>query len=141
LCGVDRIIHAGDIGSPEVLTELHRIAPVHAVRGNVIPDIGQRTKRYTGHWAKNFPEISVVEVGELSFYVLHNISALDIDPRAAGFAAVIFGHSHLPTQQLRDGVLCFNPGSAGPNRFRLPVALGIITISDGSISSEIINLG
>ena len=130
LRGVDSIIHAGDIGSPEVIQELGRIAPVTAVRGNI--DIHE--------WVCPFPATAVLEIGGIFLYILHNLDELNLDPRASGFSAVISGHSHQPRQELRKGVLYFNPGSAGPRRFRLPVALGILTIEVTSISGEIIEL-
>ncbi|MGA9755143.1 MAG: metallophosphoesterase family protein, partial [Desulfobaccales bacterium] len=103
LSGVELIIHAGDIGNPRILAELARIAPVHAVRGN--------TDR--AGWAVDLPLTRVVEVGDVHFYVLHELFCLDLDPAAAGFAAVIFGHSHHPHLERKNGVLYLNPGSAG----------------------------
>jgi len=130
LCAVDHIIHAGDIGSAAVLEELSRVAPVTAVRGNID----------TEKWARPLPATAVVELGGLLFYVIHDAHELDLDPRAAGFAAVISGHSHRPAEEWRDGVLYFNPGSAGPRRFRLPVAVGLLTIHGDKITSEVILL-
>lgn len=118
LRGSDLIVHAGDIGSPDVLRDLHEIAPVVAVRGN----------NDRGPWAEKIPLVETVEVGRALFYVLHDVNELDLDPRAAGFAAVIAGHSHQPRSEERDGVLYFNPGSAGPRRFRLPISIGRILI-------------
>ena len=106
LAGVERIVHAGDIGSPDVLAALGRIAPVAAVRGNNDREA----------WAARIPETEVVEVGDVSLYVLHDLHELDLDPRAAGFAAVIAGHSHQPRVEEKAGVLYLNPGSAGPRR-------------------------
>src|ERR1700730_4878188 len=100
------IIHAGDVGDSAVLERLSAIAPTIAVRGNVD----------RGPWAQSLPLSEVVEVGEIQLYVLHELAALDLDPRAAGFAAVIFGHSHQPIAEVRDGVLFLNPGSAGSRR-------------------------
>ena len=114
LAGVELIIHAGDIGNPQILEALAQIAPVHAVRGN--------TDR--ADWAADLPHTRVVEVGGLLIYVLHELFTLDLDPAAAGFAAVIFGHSHSPHMERKNGVLYLNPGSAGPRRFTLPVSLG-----------------
>jgi uncharacterized protein len=120
LAGVSHILHAGDVGSAAVLEALARVAPVTAVRGN----------NDHGPWAAALPETTVVELGGLSFYLLHDLHQLDLDPRAAGFAAVVTGHSHRPASDEKDGVLYFNPGSAGPRRFRLPVAVGRFTIDD-----------
>jgi uncharacterized protein len=128
--GVGHIIHAGDIGSPAVIEELRKIAPVTAIRGNVD----------SGDWAQQFPETAVVELGGLIFYVIHNIQNLDLDPRAAGFSAVVYGHSHVPAQEMRDGVLFFNPGSAGPRRFHLPVSIGYLDIRGGKVSGEAVEL-
>lgn len=127
---VDHIIHAGDIGSPAVLEGLSRVAPVTAVRGNVD----------TEEWAGRLPATAVVELGGLILYVIHDVHELDLDPRAAGFAALISRHSHRPAEEWRDCVLYFNPGSAGPRRFRLPLAVGFLTISGKKISSEIVLL-
>jgi uncharacterized protein len=130
LAGVERIVHAGDIGDRDVLAALARVAPVTAVRGN----------NDRGGWAAEIPETEVVEVGGVSLYVLHDLHELDLDPRAAGFAAVIAGHSHQPRQQERDGVLYFNPGSAGPRRFKLPVSVGRLTIVRGRIEGTLVTL-
>jgi putative phosphoesterase len=130
LRGSDLIIHAGDVGAPGILETLGRIAPVVAVRGNVD----------RGAWARRLPETEVVECGDVQLYVLHNIDLLDLKPAAAGFAAVIYGHSHRPAHELRDGVLYFNPGSAGPRRFRLPISVGRLTLRAGSITGELVYL-
>lgn len=130
LAGVDRIVHAGDIGSPDVLAALERIAPVAAVRGN-----NDRER-----WAAAIPETEVVEVGGVSLYVLHDLHELDLDPRAAGFAAVIAGHSHQPRLQEREGVLYLNPGSAGPRRFKLPISLARLTIAGPRVRAELVTL-
>jgi uncharacterized protein len=130
LQGVERIVHAGDIGSPDVLTALGRIAPVSAVRGNNDRDA----------WAKVIPETDVVEVGDVSLYVLHDLHELDLDPRAAGFAAVIAGHSHQPKLEERDGVLFLNPGSAGPRRFKLPISLARLTVAGPRVRAELVTL-
>jgi putative phosphoesterase len=131
LRGCDLIVHAGDIGSPEILPALRELAPVYAVRGNI--DVAL--------WAADLPMTEVVQVQDLYLYLLHDLHALDLDPCAAGFSAVLSGHSHVPCQDLRDGVLYFNPGSAGPRRFRLPVSIGRLHIQDGSIRPELIPLG
>jgi uncharacterized protein len=130
LRGADRIIHAGDIGDPAILDRLSELAPVTAVRGNVDREA----------WAKNIPETNVLEVDGVSIYVLHTLENLDLKPGAAGFAAVIYGHSHVPKQEMKDGVLYFNPGSAGPRRFNLPVTMGRLNVQDGRITVEIIEL-
>ena len=131
LRGVDRIIHAGDIGGPEVLASLAGLAPVTAVRGN----------NDHGPWADQIAATEVVEAGGARLYVLHDLATLDVDPAAAGFRVVIAGHSHRPDQEERNGVLYFNPGSAGPRRFRLPIALGKLTIAAGTVEAEIVKLG
>ena len=130
LAGVERIVHAGDIGSPDVLAALGRLAPVTAVRGNNDRDA----------WAAALPETEVVEIGGVSLYVLHDLHELDLDPRAAGFAAIIAGHSHQPRLEERDGVLYLNPGSAGPRRFKLPISLARLTIADSRVRAELVTL-
>ena len=130
LSGSDFIIHAGDIGDPAIIDKLAQIAPVTAVRGNV-----DREK-----WARKIPETNVLEVEGISLYVLHDLQQLDLKPEAAGFAAVISGHSHVPKQEVKNGVLYFNPGSAGPRRFSLPVTLGRLTIEGGVVKGEIVDL-
>ncbi|HEY7189562.1 MAG TPA: metallophosphoesterase family protein [Vicinamibacterales bacterium] len=130
LDGSERIIHAGDVGDPQILTRLRTIAPTTAVRGNID----------TGEWAALLPMTEVVEIGDVHLYVLHDLAALDLDPKAAGFAAVISGHSHRPAAQVRNGVLYLNPGSAGPRRFKLPIALARLEIVGGRITHEIIEL-
>jgi len=131
LRGSAHIIHAGDIGAPEIVPELEKIAPVTAIRGNVD----------TQPWARRFPEMEVVELGGLHIYVIHDANALDLNPQAAGFAAVISGHSHQPKQETKGGVLYFNPGSAGPRRFSLPVSVGRLEIVDKKIQGTILTLG
>jgi putative phosphoesterase len=130
LRGSDHILHAGDVGAPGILKELATIAPVTAVRGNIDKDA----------WAKRLSKTEVLEVGGISIYILHDLAELDLKPKAAGFAAVISGHSHVPKQEMRDGVLYFNPGSAGPRRFKLPVSVGKLIVQDGSVRSEILTL-
>lgn len=131
LQGVDHILHGGDVGPESILEELERIAPVTAVRGNVDTAPGCREK---------LPSDNVLEVGGFHLYMRHILDDLDLDPQAAGFAAVIYGHSHQPAIDWRDGVLYFNPGSAGPRRFRLPISLGCLQISEGVITPELIDL-
>jgi putative phosphoesterase len=130
LQGSDRIIHAGDIGDSEILDRLSEIAPVTAVRGNVDRE----------SWAKNIPETNLLECDGTSIYVLHILERLDLNPQAAGISAVIYGHSHVPKQEMNDGVLYFNPGSVGPRRFKLPVTVGKLMVEAGKIRGEIIQL-
>lgn len=130
LRGSELIVHAGDIGRPEVLDELRKIAPVVAVRGN--------TDR--GTWAEALPATAVLEAGGLSLYVLHDLNELDLDPGAAEFKAVITGHSHQPKIEEKNGVMFVNPGSAGPRRFSLPVTLARLHIRDGNLDAEIVEL-
>jgi hypothetical protein len=126
----DLIIHAGDVGEPEVAESLRKLAPTFAVRGNTDK----------GAWAEALPLQEVVEVGPHLFYVVHELAQLDLDPAAAGLKAVIFGHSHRPSFESRKGVLYLNPGSAGPRRFNLPVAVGRVHVSEGNLRPEIVNL-
>jgi putative phosphoesterase len=126
LQGSDYIIHAGDIGDPQILEKLAAIAPLTAVRGNVD----------RGAWVRKIPSTNVLEIGEVSIYVLHILQDLDLKPDAANFAAVVYGHSHVPKREWKNGVLYFNPGSAGPRRFRLPVSVGRLTIEAGEIDAK-----
>ena len=130
LRGSDLIIHAGDVGRPELLEPLRALAPLHVVRGNVDH----------GAWAAALPMTAHVDVGGLSFHVLHNIAELDLDPPTAGFAAVIYGHSHVPKIETRDDVLYLNPGSAGPRRFKLPVTVARVRVAGQRIEPEIVTL-
>jgi putative phosphoesterase len=130
LQGSELIIHAGDIGNLEVLERLRRIAPVHAVRGNNDRD----------GWASTLPLTEVVELGGLHVYLLHDIADLDIDPSAAGMAAVITGHSHKPLAEMRDGVLFLNPGSAGPRRFKLPITVARLHLAGDRLTPEIVQI-
>jgi len=130
LRGSDYIIHAGDVGNSEILGELQRIAPVTAVRGNVDG----------GAWAKRIPLTDVLEVGGVSIYVIHILQNLDLKPEAAGFAAVVYGHSHKPEQSINNGVLYFNPGSAGPQRFKLPISVGRLVIENGKVRGELLTI-
>ena len=109
----DLIIHAGDVGDSTLLDALRKIAPVIAVRGNID----------TAEWAKSLPETTVLEAGSANIYVLHDVNALDLDPKAAGFHIVVSGHSHKSARSERNGVLYINPGSAGPRRFHLPITI------------------
>jgi uncharacterized protein len=128
--GVKMIIHAGDVGTPEVLDALRAIAPVVAVRGN----------NDKGEWAHALPETEVVEVGDIALYVLHDVKTLDLDPVAAGFQAVISGHSHQPATANRQGVLFLNPGSAGPRRFKLPVSVARLIIRGDTLDAQLVEL-
>jgi putative phosphoesterase len=130
LRGSEHIIHAGDVGAPEILDGLAAIAPIHAVCGNIDK----------GAWARRLPETDVVEFGGISIYVLHDLAQLDLKPEAAGFRVVIYGHSHVPKQEMRGGVLYFNPGSAGPRRFKLPVTVGRLTLEGETARAEIVKI-
>ena len=121
LRGVEHILHAGDVGDIAILDALREIAPVTAIRGNV--DV-------SGACAE-LPATDVVELGGRMFYLVHSVHDLDINPVAAGVAMVVSGHSHKASVQVRDGVIYFNPGSAGPRRFSLPVTVGFVTVEDG----------
>jgi hypothetical protein len=116
--GSDLIIHAGDVGGPEILEELRRLAPVVAVKGNVDTDA----------WCADLPETAVAEAGSSLIYVLHDVKALDLKPAAGGFAMVVSGHSHKPLREEKEGVLYVNPGSAGPRRFNLPVTVARVDL-------------
>jgi putative phosphoesterase len=130
LRGSDLIIHAGDVGNPDIIKQLAAIAPTRVVRGNI--DIES--------WATSLPMTELVEVGERRFFVLHQVAQLDFEPADAGFAAVVFGHSHQPLIETRRGVLFLNPGSAGPRRFRLPITLARVGVSGTRMRPEIIEL-
>jgi uncharacterized protein len=129
LRGSDVIIHAGDVGGAAILEALRLLAPTFAVRGNV--DRGD---------CAALPATQLVEIGDASFFVLHDIAELDLDPPTAGFAAVVFGHSHRPSIEERDGVVYLNPGSAGPRRFSLPVSVARITVNGARLRPEILTL-
>jgi uncharacterized protein len=128
LRGCERIIHAGDVGSASVLEQLRAIAPVVAVRGNVD----------TGHWARALPPFATVDLDGHAIHVVHILSDLDLQP---GISAVVFGHSHEPSIEARDGVLYLNPGSAGPRRFRLPVSVARMSVVDGRVTARIVEVG
>jgi putative phosphoesterase len=130
LQGADRILHAGDVGAPEILTALEQIAPVTAVRGNID----------TQPWSRTLPETDLIEAEGASIYLLHDLSRLDLKPETAGIAAVIYGHSHHPKIEEKNGVLYINPGSAGPRRFNLPVTVGKLKIKKGKLHAELIDL-
>ncbi len=131
LQGVEHILHAGDVGDAQILAALSEIAPVTAIRGNI--DV-------FGPCAE-LPAIEMVDLGGKNFYMLHDRKQLDLNPEAAGIAAVISGHSHQPAIDWRKEVLYFNPGSAGPRRFSLPISLGFIEIREGKIEPKLITLG
>lgn len=130
LRGVEHIVHAGDVGSSEILEELSAIAPITTVRGNIDK----------GVWARKLPETEVLDIGGISIYVLHDLAKLDLNPKAAGFPVVISGHTHVPKQETRNGVLYFNPGSAGPRRFKLPISLGKLIVDKGIVLGELLQL-
>lgn len=130
LFDVERIIHAGDIGSPNVLAKLQTLAPVSAVRGN----------NDKGAWAEAIPETLLLEVRGHAIHVLHDLAQIDLSPAASGIDVVISGHSHKPLLEQREGVLFLNPGSIGPRRFRLPIALAKLYVSDTAVRAEIIEL-
>jgi uncharacterized protein len=130
LAGADHIIHAGDIGAPEVIEGLRKIAPTTAIRGNID----------SAEWAKDYPDTELVVLGGRTLYVLHNLKEIKLDPAASGFDAVISGHSHRPKIETKNGVLYVNPGSAGPRRFKLPVAVATLAISDRVILPRILSI-
>ena len=130
LANVDLIIHAGDIGSADVIDRLADLAPVKAVRGNIDKS----------PWADRFPITDAFEVDGTFFYLIHEISQIDIDPDAGGFDVVIHGHSHKPTAEIHSNVLYLNPGSAGPVRFNLPVCLSTLELQDGIVIPTRIDL-
>ena len=130
LAGVDHILHAGDIGSAEVIDSLGRLAPVTAIRGNVD----------RGDWAQAYPATEWVTLAGRTFYLLHDLKALDLDPAAAGIDVVISGHSHQPKVETVDGVLYLNPGSAGPRRFTLPIALATLDLTPDALRPCLIEL-
>ena len=130
LQGVDQLIHAGDIGGPQILAELERIAPLSVVRGNNDDEA----------WADAIPERLTLRFGAVSLFVLHDLKGLDIDPKAEGIDVVIAGHSHKPQHEERDGVFYLNPSSAGPRRFKLPIGVAILHIDGEQVRVEMIEL-
>ena len=130
LRGVEHILHAGDVGDPSILDSLRNVAPVTAIRGNI--DVGGP--------CSHLPATEVVTLHGHTFYMLHDRHALDLDPAAAGFSAVISGHSHKPLIEWRHGVLYMNPGSAGPRRFSLPVSIGLLTIGADGLQPRLVTL-
>jgi uncharacterized protein len=127
LARTDHIIHAGDIGAPEVIEGLRRIAPTTAIRGNID----------TGEWAMDYPDTKLVALGGRALYVLHNLNKIELDPAVSGIDVIISGHSHHPKIETKNGILYVNPGSAGPRRFNLPIALAILMLSDRTILPRI----
>ena len=128
--GVELIVHAGDIGMPEVLDRLQAIAPLAAIKGN----------NDTAPWARRIPEILDLHVKDRNLRVIHNVRDSESNLRATGIDVVISGHSHKPSVQTRDNVLFVNPGSAGPRRFKLPVTLGLLLLQNADVHAEIIHL-
>jgi putative phosphoesterase len=129
--GSDLILHAGDVGGPEILETLKAVAPVVAVRGNVD----------TGGWGQTLPLTEVIQVGPVMIYMLHILQDLDINPAAGGFHIVVSGHSHKPSQTEKDSVLYVNPGSAGPRRFQLPVTVARLDLSSRPWKVQFIDIG
>lgn len=130
LTGVDYIIHAGDIGRPEIVDALRRIAPIAAIRGNVD----------NGEWAREYPETNLVRLAGKAIYVLHDLKTLQADP-GAHIDVIISGHSHVPKIDTVGGVLHLNPGSAGPGRFKLPITLATLEVTREGMQPEIHDLG
>lgn len=130
LRGSDLIIHAGDVGKPEILETLRKLAPLIAVRGNIDK----------GNWASALPATAVAEAGAVLLYVLHDVHALDLNPAASGFHIVVSGHSHQPGRFERNGVLYINPGSAGPRRFQLPVSVAFLNVDQKPYKVEFVEL-
>lgn len=128
LRGCERIVHGGDIGTPEVLAQLSAIAPVTAVRGN----------NDKGTWAESISETELFEFNGTYVYAIHDLSQIDIEPSAAGVHVIVSGHSHKPLVERRDGVLYVNPGSAGPRRFRLPIAVAELVVTAGRVSARVV---
>ena len=130
LRGSELILHAGDVGKPEILEELRKLAPVVAIRGNVD----------TAPWTSKLNETELVQTEAATFYLIHNVNELDLNPAAAGIHIVLFGHSHQPTRYEKDGVLYINPGSAGPRRFHLPISLARLSLATKPWSVDFVTL-
>jgi putative phosphoesterase len=130
LAGADHIIHAGDIGAPEVIEGLRNIAPTTAIRGNI--DVAE--------WSKDYPDTELVVLGGRALYVLHNLKNIELDPAASGIDVVVSGHSHRPKIETKNGVLYVNPGSAGPRRFKLPVTVAVLELSDRAVLPRIVEI-
>jgi putative phosphoesterase len=131
LQGCERIIHAGDIGKPQVLDELRELAPLEAIRGNVD----------SGDWAASMPDSLDLRLGGLRIHVTHDVKTMGVDPLAEGIDVVIAGHSHQPKIEETNGVLYLNPGSAGRRRFKLPISLALLDIEDGQARVQLVTLG
>lgn len=131
LSGADHIIHAGDIGSPELVPRLQAVAPTTAIRGNVD----------TGAWADLYPSETTIELGGWSICVVHDVQELDIDPAKTGTDLVVSGHSHRPRIETIDGVLYLNPGSVGPRRFKLPISMATLELSEDNMQARIHEIG
>jgi len=130
LRGSDFLVHGGDIGNEDILKDLASLAPVTAVRGN----------NDEGPWAETLAHSEVIQVEGVFIYVIHNIAEMDLDPAAGGFHVVVSGHSHKPSVERRGGVLYVNPGSAGPRRFKLPIAVAELTVSGSSVRARVVEL-
>jgi uncharacterized protein len=130
LGGTEHIIHAGDIGAPEVIKGLKKIAPTTAIRGNID----------TGEWAIDYSDTKLVVLDGRTLFVVHNLKEMKLDPAASGIDVVISGHSHRPQIETKNGVLYLNPGSAGPRRFKLPIALAILELSDRAVLPRIVEI-
>jgi uncharacterized protein len=130
LRGSAYIVHAGDVGHADVLDELNAVARVTAVRGN----------NDNGPWAETIAETETLKVGAVSIYVVHDLAQLDLDPAAAGYQVVVSGHSHKPSMERRGGVLYLNPGSAGPRRFKLPIAVAELEVTGGAVEGRLVEL-
>ena len=130
LAGSELIIHAGDVGDPDILETLETIAPVHVVRGNVDRE----------PWTQRFPMTDLIEAGSCSIYVVHDLYTMDIDSSAANVDMVIFGHSHQPSIEQKHGIWLLNPGSAGPRRFDYPVSVAKVEVQRNQLHAEIVEL-
>lgn len=130
LRGCELILHAGDVGRPEVLARLREIAPVIAVKGNVD----------RAEWARELPAREVVEIRGHRIYIVHDLSALDLDPVTAGVTLVVSGHTHKPSVERREGIMFLNPGSAGPRRFTLPTTLARLSVTSTDVQAALIDL-
>ena len=130
LAGMDHIIHAGDIGGPEVIEGLRRVAPTTAIKVNVD----------AGGWARDYPDTQVIVLGGRAIFVLHNLKEMQVDPAASGFDVVVSGHSHRPKIETRNGVLYVNPGSAGPRRFKLPITVAILALTNSAILPRVLEI-